>query len=137
MSLKKQLQKNSWLKYCGSFSIDPGKRSIAESFRYAGSILSEPGNLLLFYPQGNLESLFTRTIRFEDGLNEIVPKIKGKCQLIWCSNLIEYFESTRPTVEFNLLDCGTNQDFDFDGMLRKVNAFHQQAIDGHLRLDDR
>ncbi|MES2416866.1 MAG: glycerol acyltransferase [Bacteroidota bacterium] len=134
MSLKKQLQRNKWLKLFGSFSIEPGKRSITESFAYAGEILSKPGNLLLFYPQGNLESIYARTILFEDGINEIVPKINGHCQLIWCSNLIDYFESTKPTVEFNLLDCGTNQDYDFEQLSKKVNDFHRKAMDGHLRF---
>ena len=85
MSLKKQMDKNKWLRYIGSFSIDPGKRSIQESFDYIAEVLSEPGNLLLFYPQGKLESLYTMFIKFDEGIYEIVPRIKGDCQLIWNS----------------------------------------------------
>lgn len=134
MSLKKQMEKNKWLRYCGSFSIDPGKRSIKESFGYAGEVLSQPGNLLLFYPQGNLESNHVPRIQFEDGLNQIVPLIKGKCQLIWSSNIYEYFESTKPSVYFDMLDCGTNHDFDFDTIQQKINQHHKKAIEKQIRF---
>ncbi|WP_316813646.1 lysophospholipid acyltransferase family protein [Pedobacter heparinus] len=134
MSLKKQMQKNKWLKYCGSFSVDPGKRSIQESFDYAAEVLSTPGNVLLFYPQGNLESSHVRHIQFQDGLREIVPQVKGHCQLIWSSNLMEYFESTKPSIYFNLLDCGTSREFDFEALKQNVNTHHRLAIAKNIRF---
>lgn len=134
MSLKKQMLKNSWLKYIGSFSVDPKRRSMTESFDYAAQILSEPGNVLLFYPQGNLESNHVRQINFEYGINEIVPKIKGNCQLIWSSNLIEYFESINPSLYYNMLDCGTNLDYDFESLVRKVNDHHRKSIFKNFRF---
>ena len=136
MSLKKQMEKNKWLRYIGSFSIDPGKRSIGKSFDYAAEILSEPGNLLLFYPQGKLESLYTRFIKFDEGLYEIVPRIKGDCQLIWSSTTIEFFESVRPTIDSQMLDCGTNHDFDFESLKKKVNEFHLKTIQRNFRYTD-
>ena len=134
MSLKKQLQKNRWLRYIGAFSIVPGSPSVEESLRYAAEILSKPGNVLLFYPQGNLESQMIRHIEFKDGLAKIVSQIKGNCQLIWSSNLIEYFESIKPSVYFNMLDCGTNNDFDFGDLKLRVNAHHLQAIKKNTRF---
>ncbi|SMC76222.1 lysophospholipid acyltransferase family protein [Pedobacter africanus] len=134
MSLKKQMEKNKWLRYFGSFSVEPGKRSVKESFDYAAEVLSVPGNVLLLYPQGNLESTHIRHILFQNGLKEIVPFISGKCQLVWSSNLIEYFESTKPSVYFNLLDCGTNEGFDFEVLKEKVNAHHKDAITKSIRF---
>ena len=136
MSVKKQMEKNWWLRYIGSFSIDPGKRSIDESFAYAAAILSEPGNLLLFYPQAKLESKHIRHIHFEDGLNQIIPQIKGNCQLVWSSNIIEYFESTKPSLYYNLLDCGTNGDYDFERLKQKVNLHHRAAIKENFRFTE-
>jgi hypothetical protein len=133
MSVKKQVEKNPWLRYMGSFSVDPGKRSITESFEYAAEVLSTPGNLLLFYPQGKLESCHIRHIKFETGIAEIVPKIKGNCQLLWSSNLVEYFESIKPSIYFNMEDCGTNHDFNFDTLQQKVNQFHREAIERNIR----
>ena len=134
MSLKKQMQKNSWLKYIGSFSVDPKRRSMKESFDYAAQILSEPGNVLLFYPQGNLESNHVRQINFEYGINEIIPNIKGNCQLIWSSNLMEYFESINPSLHYNMLDCGTNLDYNFENLVSKVNNHHRKSIHKNFRF---
>jgi hypothetical protein len=136
MSLKKQMEKNPWLRYCGSFSVEPGRRSIKESFAYAAEVLSEPGNLLMFFPQGKLESSMIRYIKFEEGISEIVPQIKGDCQLIWSSNLVEFFESIQPSVYYNMLDCGTNHEFDFEALKQQVNHHHQQAIEKNIRFTD-
>jgi len=134
MSLKKQMEKVWWLRYVGSFSIEPRKRSMKESFEYAAEVLSEPGNLLLYYPQGNLESNHISHIHFEHGLSQIVPMIKGKCQLIWCSNIIEFFEGIKPVVQFNMLDCGTNDDFDLDAVQKKVNEHHLACLNQNVRF---
>ncbi len=134
MVLKKQMQKNKWLKYVGCFSVEPGRRSIKESFDFAGRVLSAPGNVLLFFPQGNLESCHIDHIRFQEGLNEVVKLIKGPCQLIWCSNTIEFFESTRPSVYFNMLDCGTTDNFDFAAIQNQVNHFHKAELKKTVRL---
>ncbi len=134
MSLKKQMELKWWLRYLGSFSIEPGKYSVRESLAYAAEILSEPGNLLLFFPQGNLESCHVRTIQFQDGISEIVPQIKGNCQLLWSSNIGEYFESIRPSVYFNMLDCGTCENFDFDQLQKQVNQHHKESIKRNIRF---
>ncbi|WP_233496710.1 lysophospholipid acyltransferase family protein [Mucilaginibacter hurinus] len=128
MSLKRQIELNWWMKYTGNFSIEPRKKSMLESFDYAAEVLSEPGSLLLFFPQANLESCHVRNIDFQDGLYEIVTRIKGNCQLIWCSNIVEYFESIKPSVYMNMLDCGTNRDFNFEELKLKVNQFHKEAL---------
>jgi len=133
MSVKKQMEKNTWLRYMGSFSVDPGKRSITESFEYAAEMLSQPGNLLMFFPQGNLESIYVREMQFDEGLYEIVTRIKGNCQLIWCSNFIEYFESIFPTTYASMLDCGTNNDFDFETLKQKVNEHHRASMEKNVR----
>jgi len=133
MSVKKQMEKKPWLKYSGSFSVEPGKRSVDESLSYAASILSEPGNLLIYYPQGELESAYIRHIDFKDGVYEIITRTTGNCQLIWCTVLTEYFESLKPSVYFNLLDCGTNKNFDFERLKVQVNAHHLQSIKKNTR----
>ncbi|HEY5326824.1 MAG TPA: glycerol acyltransferase [Mucilaginibacter sp.] len=134
MSVKKQMEKNRWLKYTGSFSVEPGTRSVDETLTYAAGILNTPGNILIFYPQGNLESQYIRYIEFKEGIYDIATRTKGDCQLIWSSNLIEYFESTKPSAYFNLLDCGTTHKFDFEALKDKVNKHHLQAMKKNVRF---
>lgn len=134
MSVKKQMEKNWWLKYAGSFSVEPGRWSIKESLDYAAELLSQPGNILLFFPQADLESQHIRHIDFKGGINEIVKRIKGDCQLLWSSNIIEYFESTKPSAFLTLLDCGTNREFDFEALKQKVNTHHLQSMKKMVRF---
>ncbi len=136
MSLKKQMEKNPWLKYIGCFSVDPGKSSVKETLDFAAEILNKPGNLLVLYPQGNLESIHVRDIILQDGINQIVPKIKGNCQIAWSSNLIEYFESLKPSVYFHMVDLGTNKEYDFEALSTKINQHHKLAIKKQFRFTD-
>lgn len=134
MVLEKQVRQNAWIRYLGCFSIAPGSSSVNESLNYAAEILNTPGNLLLVFPQGKLESNHVRHIQMKRGITEIIPKIKGNCQLLWSSNLIEYFESLKPSVYFHMLDCGTNNEFDFDRLNEKINHHHKTAIQKQLRF---
>ncbi len=127
---------NPWLKYFGCFSIAPGTATVNESLAYAAELLSKPGHLLLMYPQGNLESLHVRDIVMKDGINHIVPQIKGDCQLLWSSNMVEYFESLKPSVYFHMLDCGTNKDFNFEELGQKINTHHKASIKKQFRFTD-
>lgn len=136
MVLKGQLKKRKWLTYLGGFSVAPGSRSISESLTHAREVLSKPGNLLLLYPQGNLESMHVRKIVFQDGINQILPQVEGKCQIVWASIIIDYFESIKPTLYFNMLDCGSNEDFDFNSVAERVNQHHQSVIKRQFRFTD-
>lgn len=134
MSVKKQMEKKPWLKYFGSFSVEPGRWSIKESIDYAAEVLNTPGNILLFFPQAELESQHIRHIEFKDGIAEIVSRVKGNCQLIWCSTVLEYFESLKPSATMSLLDCGTSKEFDFDKLKNDVNAHHLASMKKMVRF---
>ncbi|MDN3588946.1 1-acyl-sn-glycerol-3-phosphate acyltransferase [Pedobacter aquatilis] len=136
MVLEKQMQMNKWLKYIGCFSIAPKSIKAKESLDYAVDVLNEPGNVLIIFPQGNLESMFIRYIKFKDGINSIIPKVKSNCQLIWSSNFIEFFEGLKPRVYFNLMDAGTNHDFDFEQFKKEVNLHHLASMKKNFRFTE-
>lgn len=134
MVLEKQLRQNMWIRKLGCFSIAPGTDTVDESLNYAAEILSKPGNLLLLYPQGKLESNHVRKMDLKPGITQMVPRIQGDCQLIWSSNLIDYFESLKPSVYMHMLDCGTNHEFNFDTFTVAVNEHHRAAIQKQIRF---
>lgn len=136
MIVKKQLQMNPWLRGFGCFSVNPGRVNVHESLAYAAELLSVPGNIVLMYPQGNLESQHIREIVIKEGVDHIIPHIKGDCQLIWSSNIVEYFESIKPSVSAYMLDCGTNHDFDFEKMKRDINEHHRKAVGAQVRFTE-
>ncbi|WP_442794329.1 1-acyl-sn-glycerol-3-phosphate acyltransferase [Pelobium manganitolerans] len=134
MVLKKQMQMNPWLRFLGCFSVSPGKANVNQSLDYAAQKLNEPGNVVIMFPQGNLESCHVRKIETKEGINHIISNTKNNCQLIWSSNLVEYFESTKPSVYFHPLDCGTNTGFEFEKLKQQINKHHQQALKSQLRF---
>jgi hypothetical protein len=137
MILKKQLQKNNWMRYFGCFSIAPYGPSMLESIDYAAQILNTPGNILLLYPQANLESMYVRNIELKkEGICSILERTTGKCQIIWSSNLVEYFESLKPSVYFHTVDCGSREDFDFDSLSKKINEHHTAVMKRHFRFTE-
>lgn len=134
MILDKQLEKNLWMCYMGAYSITRGSRAAVESLKYTTDLLNQPGNIVVMYPQGNLESQHVRKIEVQPGLQNIVSKIQGNCQILWCSNIIEYFESFKPTCHFHMLDCGTNHQFQFGQLQEQINVFHAESIKKHIRF---
>jgi hypothetical protein len=136
MVLEQQLQKNKWITRFGGFSIAPGTASAKESLAYAAEILNEPGNVLFIFPQGKIESIQARRIDLKPGVADIVPRINGNCQLLWSSNLIDYYESISPSVYCHMLDCGTNHTFNFYKLSEAINAHHLNAIKKHIRFSE-
>lgn len=133
MILEKQVQKNRWLTKFGGFSVAPGSGTVEESLSYAAEILDEPGNVLLLFPQGKIESNHVDYINIKRGIADIVPRIDKRCQLVWSSNLVDYYEGIKPSLYCYLLDCGFNTDFDFEQFKSEINAHHTQAIQQQIR----
>lgn len=134
MVLEKQLQKNRWITWFGGFSVAPGTNTVKESLAYAADVLSQPGNVLLLYPQGKIESNHVDYINIKNGIAEIVPQIKGICQLIWSSNLVDYYEGIKPSLYCHMLDCGNNTAFDFEKLKMQINEHHALALKKQIRL---
>lgn len=95
--LEKELLKNMMLAKIGACSINKGKRSSLESLDYAVELLQDKENLFLFFPQGKIESIYTREFTFEKGLlSYILENAKNDFQLVFNVNLINYGTKLRP-----------------------------------------
>jgi len=136
MVLDKQLQKNKWITRFGGFSIAPGTASAKESLAYAAEILSEAGNVLFLFPQGRIESNHASKMVLKSGIADIVSKIKGDCQILWTSNLVDYYESISPSIYCHMLDCGTNHNFSFSELCKRIDAHHLNAIKKQIRFSN-
>jgi 1-acyl-sn-glycerol-3-phosphate acyltransferase len=129
-----QLQQRMWLRRLGLFSISKTSRDMFNSMQYAALKLDEPENVIVTFPQGALESNHSKEINIEKGIGYLVKNIKGNCQIVYASVLIDYFESFKPTAYFHLLDCGTNHDFTLEKLTKQINNFHQQAIENQINV---
>ncbi len=96
--------------------------------------LNDPKNLVAVFPQGELVSNHTEEINIERGIDYIVKKIKGDCQIIYYSAFIEYFESLKPSVYIHFLNCGTNHDFDFEQVKVLISEHHKKALKEQVEM---
>ncbi len=118
MMLEEQLKKNGILNKTGAFSIRRGSRDAVESLKYARKILedgsAESGRtdgsaptarqlpMVLMYPQGEIQSMHTRPVKFEKGLENITRGLEGKINILMVVILIDYFSNQKPELHFYL-----------------------------------
>jgi 1-acyl-sn-glycerol-3-phosphate acyltransferase len=128
MMQEDHLQNRMFFNHVGGFSINRKSKEVITSLQYAAQLLGEAKNLVTVFPQGALESNHIEEINIERGIDYIVKKIKGDCQIIYYSAFVEYFESLKPSVYFHLLDCGTNRNFDYQKVKALISAHHKKAL---------
>jgi 1-acyl-sn-glycerol-3-phosphate acyltransferase len=72
MMLKEQLLKHKTFVGAGAFSVDPGSRSIIESLNYTKELLADKNNMVLLFPQGEIQSQHKNQLTFEQGVDRII-----------------------------------------------------------------
>lgn len=108
MILEESMHKYWPFKYAGAFSVKKGSRNVVESLNYAASLLDDPQNLVLIYPQGKLYSNFVTRVNFEKGVMRIIEKAGGKFQLVFAAAFVQYFRSIKPTATVYLKNENEN-----------------------------
>ena len=97
MVVEDQLKAFIPLRYVGCFSVKKASREVIESLTYAAGLLSDPGNMLGIYPQGEVYSQHLGHIHFEAGLSVILKKSSGvPFQIIFGVTLLDYLDSFKP-----------------------------------------
>jgi len=128
MMLKEQLKKYWFFNYTGGFSVNKKSKSIIETINYAGSLLDDPENMVLIFPQGELQSLYEEKIIFESGLERIIEKTKGNPQIIFNANLVDYFSLSKPAV-YMYLEEFHHTDLSTENMQKHYNRFYKRCIE--------
>lgn len=98
MMLEEQLSENMILNKGGAFSVRKNSRQIIDSLNYTVNLLKDKENLVLIFPQGKIESIYTSYFTFENGLNYLFKHIRNDIQLIFNVNLIDYFSEKQPSL---------------------------------------
>lgn len=98
MMQEDQLLKYKILRQGGAFSVRKGSRQMLESLRYAAGLLGDARNLVLLFPQGELQSLYVSPFRFQKGLDYLLAQADAPVQLVFNVNLTDYFSRQRPAL---------------------------------------
>lgn len=96
MMEEKQLAENNFLNKGGVFSIRKNSKDVIHSLQYALGLLKNTENMVALFPQARFESNYQQPLHFEKGLSWILKKLRGKVQMIFVANQVEYFESAKP-----------------------------------------
>ena len=128
-----QLSRHWYMRYKGAFSIKKNSREIMDSLDYTRGLLENPKNMVLIFPQGRLQSMHAGEITIERGVFKLLDKIESKCQVVYSAVTVEFLESFKPSVTFNLLDLGSTADLNTDELNERINSFHRQAREGCVR----
>lgn len=104
MMLEDQLEKRMFLNKTGAYSIRKGSRSAIESLHYTSGLLSDPGNLVILFPQGKIHSIMDHPVTFESGWYRIFRDLDQPIQVVFYITLFDFFSSRKPELHIYLYD---------------------------------
>jgi 1-acyl-sn-glycerol-3-phosphate acyltransferase len=132
MMLEEEIKKNKIPNYVGGYSVKKKSRSIIESINYTSELLTDNKNLVLLFPQGKIHSLYTPSIQFEKGFNNILKRISNKVQILFIVNLVDYFSDVKPSLYMYFKEY-QNLNIDAEKMQNDFNSFYAECISGNIQ----
>jgi len=128
MMLEEQLRKFWFFNYTGGFSVRKNSKSIIETLDYTRQLLTNKNNLVLMYPQGEIQSMHEPDFKFERGLEHILKKIENPVQVVFMVSLVDYFSNPKPGL-FLYLKEFDGMDFKTESILLKFNKFYADCVE--------
>lgn len=116
MMLEEQLSRYWFFKKVGAFSIDPTHtKKITETVQYVQSLLENPENFVILYPQGEIEPFEMRPLTLKRGL-QLFLKTTPEVQVLLVGFKIQYYNQKRPSllVKFGETLSGQSISADFN-----------------------
>jgi 1-acyl-sn-glycerol-3-phosphate acyltransferase len=126
--LKETLEKYKMFNYIGGFSVEKKSKSALESIEYAIELLENPKNLVMIFPQGEIQSQYERNIQFERGIERIIAKGKSSTHIVFVVNLIDYFSESKPSLYIYSM-VFQSEDKSHKNIERAYNDFHVQCLE--------
>jgi hypothetical protein len=127
MMLHEQLTKRKFLRYTGAFSLDKGNRGVIAGIRHSVDLLKDKNNLFLIFPQGEIQSLYTRNFVFERGLEFIVNNSPG-IQIIFNVNLMNFFSDRKPSLTMYLKEYTPQTSETIANLQQEFNLFALESF---------
>jgi 1-acyl-sn-glycerol-3-phosphate acyltransferase len=95
MMQEDQLEKHSFFRKTGGYPVRKNSKSILESLTYTIELLSQPGNMVLLFPQGKIESAQKHDISFGKGVLKVIKETEN-VQVLFIVNIVDYYSGPRP-----------------------------------------
>lgn len=134
MMLQEQLAKHAFFRNIGAFSIAPGNRTALESLSYASKILDNNSNMLILFPQGQLESQYTSPLEFHQGWFRILKGRENHVKIIFTANLTDYFSYRKPALFIYFEEYQKTSGFTLEELHASYNEFYQRCLIRQTKL---
>lgn len=131
MMHEKQLLEYKFFNQTGGFSINNKYRHIIDSINYSSSILEDKNNLLVIYPQGEINSIYQSEFIFKRGIEKIIKE--KKISLIFSANLIDYFSNPKPSVFIYLEQY--QGDYNLKDIEKAYNNFYKSSTEKQIHRE--
>lgn len=133
MMLEEQLKKNRFLSYTGGFSIKKKSKSIIESLKYTAGLLGDNRNIVIIFPQGEIQSLYNSSINFDKGLEFILKKLTGEVHIIFLASLVDYFSGQKPGLYMYFSEY-FEKDLTVSTIEKEYGLFYKRCISENIKL---
>ncbi|MPL70194.1 hypothetical protein SDC9_15947 [bioreactor metagenome] len=131
MMHEKQLLEYKFFNQTGGFSINNQYRHIIDSINYSSSILEDKNNLLVIYPQGEINSIYQSNFIFKRGIEKIINQ--KDITLLFSANLIDYFSNHKPSLFIYLEEY--NGEFDLKDIEEAYNLFYMNSTQKQINRE--
>ncbi len=99
MMLEEQLKKYWFFKNVGAFSINPSNPvSMVRTLDYTRQVLNDKRNIVVLYPQGEIQPLASEDLVIKPGLKLIIEKYRGGNYVLPLALKIEYGRNKKPNI---------------------------------------
>lgn len=96
MMLEDQLKKYWFFNHSGGFSVRKNSKSLLETLNYTENLLKDPKNMVLIFPQGEIQSQHQPKIEFQKGVSRLIQSNPGTFDTLFVVNLLDYWSDSKP-----------------------------------------
>ena len=133
MMLESQLRKFWFFNYSGGFSVNKNSRTIFETIDYTANLLSDTENMVIIFPQGEINSIHNQKISFEKGIERIIKKLKNEITILFVANLTDYFSNPKPTI-FQYIKEYNYEKFNFLDFENSYQKFYSESVENQIKI---
>lgn len=128
MMLEEQLRKFWFFNYTGGFSVNKKAKSVIETLNYTGELLSDSKNMVLIFPQGEIQSMHLQTFQFEKGINHILSGKEEQIQILFMANLVDYFSTPKPIINMYIQEY-QGLPINLESIENGYNEFYKRCVE--------
>ena len=135
MMLEEQLHRYWYFNYCGGFSVKRKSRSVLETIQYTNELLTDKSNLVLIFPQGEIQSMHKQDFIFEKGIERILQNMQNKIQVVFIANLVDYLSNKKPRISI-YYSIQKDLPADINSIQEKYTNFYSQSVAQQIEIKE-